>query len=41
MIISLRVSITNIVKYMKSVSGAELKEKFEFINKVIYVRGAI
>ena len=36
-----RVSVANVIKYMKSVSGAKLKEKFEFMKKAMYGRGGI
>jgi len=36
-----RVSIANVIKYMKSVSGTKLKEKFEFMKKAMYARGGI
>jgi len=36
-----RVSVASVVKYMKSLSGKKLKEKFDFMNKAIYGRGGI
>ncbi len=36
-----RVSVASTVKYMKSASGKKLKEKFDFMKKVIYGRGGI
>ena len=36
-----RVSVASTVRYMKSLSGKRLKEKFEFMNKAIYGRGGI
>jgi len=41
MVIPPRVSVVSAVKYMKSVSGAKLKEKFEFIKKAMYGRRGI
>ena len=35
MVLLLRVSVTNTVKYLKSVSGAKLRQKFEFIRKAM------
>ena len=36
-----RVSVANVIKYMKSSSGTKLKEKFEFIKNAMYGRGGI
>ena len=36
-----RVSVANVIKYMKSASGKKLKEKFDFMKKAIYGRGGI
>ena len=36
-----RVSVASVVKYMKSLSGKKLKEKFDFMKKAIYGRGGI
>lgn len=36
-----RVSVASIIKYMKSLSGKKLKEKFEFMKKAMYGRGGI
>ena len=36
-----RVSIANTVKYMKSISGVKLKEKFEFMKKAMHSRGGM
>ena len=36
-----RVSVANAVKYMKSVTGRRLKEKFDYMRKAIYGRGGI
>jgi len=36
-----RVSVANVIKYMKSMSGTKLKEKFEFMKKAMYGRGGI
>ncbi|MBM3708770.1 MAG: IS200/IS605 family transposase [Actinobacteria bacterium] len=41
MVIPPRVSVANTVKYLKSVSGAKLKDKFDFMKKAIYARGGI
>ena len=41
MVIPPGVSVANTIKYLKSVSGAKLKEKFEFMKKAIYARGGI
>lgn len=35
------VSVANTVKYMKSISGIKLKDKFDFMKKAIYSRGGI
>ena len=36
-----RVSVASVIKYMKSLSGKKLKEKFNFMKKAIYGRGGI
>lgn len=36
-----RVLVANVIKYMKSLSGIKLKEKFEFMKKAMYGRGGI
>ena len=36
-----RVSVAAVVKYMKSLTGRKLKEKFEYMRKAIYGRGGI
>ncbi len=36
-----RVSVSSVVKYMKSLSGKKLKERFDFMKKAIYGRGGI
>jgi len=36
-----RVSVASVIKYMKSLSGKRLREKFEFMNKAIYGREGI
>ena len=36
-----RVSVASVIKYMKSLSGTKLKEKFEFMKKAMYGRGGI
>ena len=36
-----RVSVASVVKYMKSMTGRKLKEKFEYMRKAIYGRGGI
>jgi putative transposase len=36
-----RVSVSSAVKYMKSLSGKKLKERFDFMKKAIYGRGGI
>jgi len=41
MVIAPRVSVASVIKYMKSMSGKKLKEKFEFMGKAIYGRGGI
>ncbi len=41
MVIPPRVSIADVVKYYKSVTGRKLKEKFGFMQKAIYGRGGI
>jgi len=41
MVIPPRVSVASVIKYMKSMSGKKLKEKFEFAKKVMYGRGRI
>ena len=41
MVIPPRVSVASVIKYMKSMSGKKLKEKFEFMKKAMYKRGGI
>jgi len=41
MVIPPRVSVASAVKYMKSLRGEKLKERFDFMNKAIYARGGI
>ena len=41
MVIPPRVTVANVVKYMKSSSGAKLKDKFDFMKKAIYAKGGI
>ena len=41
MVIPPRVSVVSVIKYMKSMSGKKLKEKFEFMKKAMYGRGGI
>jgi len=41
MVIPPRVSVASVIKYMKSMSGKKLKEKFEFMKKAMYGRGGI
>ena len=36
-----RVSVANVIKYMKSLSGIKLKEKFKFMRNAMYGRGGI
>jgi len=36
-----RVSVASVVRYMKSLSGKKLKERFDFMKKAIYGRGGI
>ena len=41
MVIPPRVSVASVIKYMKSMSGKKLKEKFGFMKNTIYARGGI
>ena len=41
MVIPPRVSVASVIKYMKSLSGKKLKEKFEFMKNAMYGRGGI
>ena len=41
MVIPPRVSVASVIKYMKSQSGRKLKERFEFMKRVMYGRGGI
>ena len=41
MLIPPRVSVAQVVKYMKSMSGRLMKERFKFMRKAIYGRGGI
>ena len=41
MVIPPRVSVASVIKYMKSLSGTKLKEKFEFMKNAMYGRGGI
>ena len=36
-----RVSVASVIKYMKSMSGTKLKEKFELMKNAMYERGEI
>ena len=40
-VIPLRVSVANAAKYLKSVSGAKLRQKFSSMRKAMYGRGVI
>ena len=41
MVIPPRVSVASVIKYMKSLSGKKLREKFEFMKNAMYGRGGI